>query len=199
MTLLDALRHQWHRRTRSPTFGRSLIGGLFLLLGAAYFGVLFVAAGWFYPQVVAEVAPGRDPLRLLNEFLLYGAVGLVPARFFLQRSAGSDVRPYLNLPLRRAQVVRTMQVLSSLSLLNLLPLVVLASLWGSTVWPAASPSGAALWAVGALLLVATTQFLNSLLRAAWDRNAGFVLGGVSIVVLVGGISHAVGGSSLRVA
>ena len=199
MTLLDLLRHQWHRRTRSPTFGRSLIGGLLLLLGAAYFGVLFVAAGWFYPQVVAEVAPTQEPLRLLNEVLLYGAVGLVPARFFLQRSAGSDVRPYLGLPPRRAQVVRIMQVLSSLSLLNLLPLVVLASLWGSTVWPAASPSGAVLWAVGALLLVATTQFLNSLLRAAWDRNAGLVLGGASIVVLVGGLSHAVGGSGLQVA
>jgi len=85
MTLLDALRHQWHRRTRSPTFGRSLIGGLFLLLGAAYFGVLFVAAGWFYPQVVAEVAPTREPLDLLNEHLLSGAAGLVAARFFLQR------------------------------------------------------------------------------------------------------------------
>jgi hypothetical protein len=197
MTLLDVLRHQWRQRTRSPTFGRSLIGGLFLLLAAAYFGMLFVAAGWYYPQVVGEVAPGQEPLQLLNEFLLYGALGLVPVRFFLQRSAGSDVRPYLHLPLRRAQVVRIMQVLSSLSLLNLLPLVVLASLWGSTVRPATSAMGAAGWAVGALLLVATTQFLNSLLRAVWDRHAGLVLGGVGglAVVVVG--SHWMGPGVLR--
>jgi len=188
MTLLDVLRHQWHQRTRSPTFGRSLIGGLLLLLAAAYFGSLFVAVGWFFPEIVAEVAPGQDPLRLLNEFLLYGAVGLVPMRFFLQRSAGSDVRPYLPLPLRRAQVVRILQVLSSLSLLNLLPVVVLASLWGRTVLPATSAMGAACWAVGALLLVATTQFLNGLLRAVWDRHAGRVLGaaGLLAVVVAGG-------------
>ncbi len=188
MTLLDVLRHQWHQRTRSPTFGRSLIGGLLLLLAAAYFGSLFVAVGWFFPEIVAEVAPGQDPLRLLNEFLLYGAVGLVPMRFFLQRSAGSDVRPYLPLPLRRPQVVRILQVVSSLSLLNLLPVVVLASLWGRTVLPATSAVGATYWAVGALLLVATTQFLNSLLRAVWDRHAGRVLGaaGLLAVVVAGG-------------
>jgi hypothetical protein len=197
MTLLDVLRHQWRRRVRSPTFGRSLIGSLLLLLAVAYFGLLFVAAGWFYPQVVAEVAPERDPLRLLNEFLLYGAVGLVPMRFFLQRSAGSNVRPYLHLPLRRPQVVRILQMLSSLSLLNLLPVVVLASLWGSTVRPEASALGAALWAAGALLLVATTQFLNSLLRAVWDRNAGWVLGAVGLLAVVVAGGYWTGGEALR--
>ncbi|WP_263834757.1 DUF5687 family protein [Salinibacter sp.] len=184
MTLLDALRHQWHQRTRSPTWGRSLIGTLLLLLAAGYFGVLFVALGWFYPEIVAEVAPGQDPLRLLNGFLLYGAVGLVPARFFLQRSAGTDVRPYLPLFLRRARVVRILQVLSSLSLLNLLPVIVLTALWGSTVFLATSAVGATYWAVGALLLVATTQFLNSLLRAVWDWNAGLVLGAAGLVAVL---------------
>lgn len=197
MTLLDVLRHQWHQQTRSPTFGRSLIGGLLLLLAAAYFGSLFVAAGWYYPQVVAEVAPGKDPLRLLNEFLLYGAVGLVPMRFFLQRSAGSDVRPYLHLPLRRPRIVRMLQVVSSLSLLNLLPLVVLASLWGSTVRPATSAVGAACWAVGALLLVATTQFLNGLLRAVWDRHAGFVLGAAGLLAVVVAGGYWTGGQLLQ--
>ncbi len=197
MTLLDVLRHQWHQRTRSPTFGRSLIGGLLLLLAAAYFGSLFVAVGWFFPEIVAEVAPGQDPLRLLNEFLLYGAVGLVPMRFFLQRSAGSDVRPYLHLPLRRPRIVRILQVVSSLSLLNLLPVVVLASLWGSTVLPEASALGAAFWAIGALLLVATTQFLNGLLRAVWDRHAGRVLGAAGLLAVVVAGGYWTGGQLLQ--
>ena len=182
MTLFDALCHQWRQRVRSPTWGRSLIGALLLVLAAGYFGVLFVALGWFFPEIVAEVAPSREPLPLLNGFLLYGAVGLVPARFFLQRSAGSDVRPYLNLPIRRARVVRILQVLSSLSLLNLIPILVLAALWGSTVVPEASALGAALWAVGALLLVAATQCLNSLLRTVWNRNTGLVLGAAGLLV-----------------
>jgi hypothetical protein len=156
-----------------------------------------VAVGWFFPEIVAEVAPGQDPLRLLNEFLLYGAVGLVPMRFFLQRSAGSDVRAYLHLPLRRPRIVRILQVVSSLSLLNLLPVVVLASLWGSTVRPATSAVGAACWAVGALLLVATTQFLNGLLRAVWDRHAGFVLGAAGLLAVVVAGGYWTGGKLLQ--
>ncbi len=199
MTLLDVLRHQWHQRTRSPTWGRSLIGTLLLLLAAGYFGVLFVALGWFYPEIVAEVAPTREPLQLLNGFLLYGAVGLVPARFFLQRSAGSDVRPYLHLPVRRPQIVHILQVLSAVSLFNLLPVLVLAALWGRTVLPEASVLGAAFWAVGALLLVAVTQCLNSLLRVVWDRNAGLVLATAGLVAVLVVGSNWMGTGVLRAA
>jgi len=197
MTLFDALRHQWRRRLRSPTVGRNLVGTLLLVLAAAYVGSLFVAAGWFYPRVVAEIAPDADPLRLLNGSLLYAAVGLTVCRFLLQRSAGSDVRPYLHLPLPRPQVVRIMQVLSSLSLLNLLPVLILAAFWGSTVLPSTSAGGAACWAIGALLLVATTQFLNSLLRAVWDRHAGLVLGGVGVLAVVVTRSNWMGTGALR--
>jgi hypothetical protein len=197
MTIIDVLYHQWTRRWRATTWGRNLVATILLVLATAYVGILFVGLGWFYPEIVAEVAPDRDPLRLLNAHLLYGVAALVVARFFLQRSAGSDGRSYLPLPLRRAQVVRVLQVTSALSLFNLLPVVLLTVLWGSTVWPAASTLGAVLWAGGALLTVAFTQFANSLLRIVWDRNPVLVLGVASIVVLVGGISHAVGGDALR--
>ena len=182
MTLLDVLRHQWHRRVRSPTFGRSLIGTLVLVLAAAYFGFLFVAAGWYYPQVVAEVAPEEEPLRLLNEFLLYGAVGLVPMRFFLQRSAGSDVRPYRALPVPTGRLVRALQAVSALSLFNVLPILPLVALWTSTVLPATSLAGATLWAGGVLLALAATEHANTLLRVAWDRNAALVVGDGAVLV-----------------
>jgi len=165
MTIIGVLHHQWRRQWRSATWGRNLVATVLLVLAAVYVGILFVGLGWFYPQVVAEVAPDRDPLRLLNASLLYGAVGLIVGRFFLQRSAGSDVRAYRPLPIRDGQLVRLLQVTSALSLFNLLPVVLLATLWGSTVWPAAAPTGAVLWAVGALLAVALTQFANTLLLA----------------------------------
>lgn len=181
MFVLEALEHQWKRQWRSVTQVRSVLSSLLLLLVAVYFGLLFVGGGWVYPQIVVEVAPNQDPLRLLNAGLLYGAVGLLVARFFLQRSAGSAVRPYLALPLRRGQLVRTLQVTSALSLFNVLPLVLLAALWTSTVWPKASPLGAACWGIGVLLLVILTQSANSLLRAAWDRSAARVVGASAIL------------------
>lgn len=183
MSLLNILHHQWRRRARSPTFGSNLVGGVLLALAAGYFGALFVALGWFYPDLVLEVAPEHNPLQLLNESLLYAALALVPFRFFLQRSAENDARPYLDLPLHRPQLVRIMQILSALSWFNLLPVVVLGVLWGSTVLPATSVTGAAFWTAGAVLVVAATEFLNSLLRVAWNRNTSIVLGAVGFLAV----------------
>lgn len=197
MTVLDVLRHQWRRRWRSYTRGRNLLATLLLLLAAVYFGLLFVGMGWFYPQVVAEVAPSRDPLRLLNEFLLHGFGGLVVSRFFLQRSAGSDVQGYLPLPIQRLQLVRVMQVTSALSLFTLLPVVALATLWESTVLPSASVAGAVCWGVGVLLTVALTQSANSLLRAAWDRNVGLVLGVAGLLAAIVVLSSWMGMAVVR--
>jgi hypothetical protein len=177
VTILDALRHQWRRRWRSATRGRGFLAtGLLVLIGG-YFALLVLGLGWLYPTVMGEIAPQTDPLRLLNAYLLHGLIGLTVGRFFLQRSAGGALRPYLSLPIRQGKLVRILQFVSALSLFNLLPLVLLAALWGSTVWPFAAPTGAACWALGVLLAVAFTEFANGFLRVVWDRNAALVLGG----------------------
>lgn len=199
MSIVEVLRHQWRQRWRLGTWSGRLVRTLVLLLAATYFGLLFVGFGWFYPNIVVEVAPDQDPLLLLNAYLLYGAVGLVVGRLFLQRSAGTAVEAYLPLPVCDAHLVRLLQVTSALSLFNLLPLTLLAGLWGSTVGPTTSPAGAGSWAVGALLAVVLTQFANSLLRAAYDQNAGLVIGGAAGIVLIGVSNYAVGVEGLLAA
>lgn len=197
MTLLDVLRHRWRRQARSPTRGRSLVGGIILVAAAAYIAVLFVGLGWIYPRAVAEVVSRRDPLRLLNEHLLAGALLLTIGRFFLQRSPGTEMQPYRALPVSRGRLARTAQVTSALSLFNLLPGLTLAALWGSTVRPATSPLGAALWAGGALLAVAVTEFANTLLRVAWARNAALTVGGGAVLAAAGALVPAVVGTGVR--
>ncbi len=198
MTLLDALRHQWTQQWRSTNWGRNLVTTIFLAIAAVYFGVLFVGLGWFYPDVVAEMTPERDPLRLLNAYLLHGMVMLTVGRFVLQRSAGSAVRPYRSLPIPKGRLTRLLQVTSALSLFNLLPLVLLGALGASTVGPSASAVGMAYWATGVLLVLILSQFANSLLRVAWDRNPSVVLG--TAVLFAAGLGlDALGLGSLRLA
>jgi len=196
MTVFDAVRHQWTRRWRAATWGRTLVGRLLLLLGAAYFGLLLLGIGSLYPDVVAEIAPERDPLRLLNAHLLHGMVMLTAARFFLQRSAGSDVRPYRALPISEGHLTRLLQVTSALSLFNALPLVLLGALGASTVGPSVSAVEVAYWAIGVLVALILTQFVNSLLRVAWDRYTGFVIGAV-VLLAVGVGLDALGLGGLR--
>jgi hypothetical protein len=196
MTLLDVLRHQWRRQVRSPTWGRSLVGGIILAAAAAYLAVSFVGLGWIYPRVVAEVAPRRDPLRLLNASLLAGGILLTIGRFLLQRSPGTAVQPYRALPVPAGRLARAAQATAALSLFNLLPGLTLAALWASTVRPATSTLGAALWAGGALLAVASTEFANTLLRVAWERSAALTVGGGGVLAVAGGLAPAAGTGGL---
>ncbi|MFB6249355.1 MAG: DUF5687 family protein, partial [Salinibacter sp.] len=197
MTLLDVLRHQWRRQVRSPTWGRSLVGGIILAAAAAYFAVFFVGLGWFYPRIVAEIAPQRDPLRLLNEYLLAGFLLLTIGRFVLQRSPGTEVRPYRALPVPTARLARAAQATAALSLFNLLPSITLAALWASTVQPATSTLGAALWGGGTLLAMTATECANTLLRVAWEKSAVLTVGGGGMLAVAGALAPAMGGTGLR--
>ena len=183
MTIFDVLRHRWARWRRSTTLGRSLVTTIVVVLAVVYFGGWVVALGWFYPDVVAEVSPGRAPLRFLNEHLLSGAAGLVVARFFLQRFDAGPWRALLCLPVPRATLARAMQIASATSLLTLVPLLSLAALLARTVAASTSPSGAALWATGALLSVAMTHFAYVWLRVAWIRRRWPIFLGASAAVL----------------
>jgi hypothetical protein len=183
VTIFDVLRHRWARWRRSTILGRSLVTTIVVVLAVVYFGGWVVALGWFYPDVVAEVSPGRDPLRLLNEHLLSGAAGLVVARFFLQRFDAGPWRALLCLPVPRATLARAMQIASATSLLTLIPLLGLAALLVRTVAAGTSPLGTALWAAGVLLAVAMTHFAYVWLRVAWIRRRWPIFLGVSAVVL----------------
>lgn len=185
MTLLDVLGHQWRQYWRSPRLGRSLLSTLLSIAAVGYFGLLLIVLGWLYPEVVAEVAPRRDPLHLLNQHIFTGLIALLGARFFLQGSVSSEVRVYLGMPIHRSQLARVMQIILALSLFNVLPLLALVALLTSTVVPSTSTIGAIYWVLGGILGVASTQFANSLLRVAWEQSAEFVVGGIVTVGVVG--------------
>ena len=188
MTLLDVLRHRWTRWRRSTTLGRSLLTTVLVVMAGVYVGGWVVALGWFYPDIVAEVFPGRDPLRLLNEHLLSGMAGLVGARFVLQRFDAGAWRSLLCLPVRRATLARAIQVTSATSLLTLLPVLGLAALAARTVASGTSPLGVALWTAAALLAVGMTHFACVWLRVAWIRRrwSGFLGASAGVLGLVGG-------------
>ncbi len=183
MTIFDVLRHRWAGWRRSRSFGKGLLTTVLVALAAVYFGGGFVALGWFFPDVVAEVAPARDPLRLLNEHLLSGAAVLVVARFFLQRFDAEAWRALLCLPVRRTTLARAIQITSAASLPALLPVLGLAALVARTVVPGTFPLGAVFWTAGALLAVGSTHCAYVWLRVAWLRRRWPVFLGLSAVVL----------------
>jgi hypothetical protein len=189
MTLVDLLRHQVRQRLRSSTRGRDVLGAVLVGLAALYFVFIALALGTAFPGIAADLAPQQAPLTVLNEGMLSLLSVLLATRFLIQRSAGSDVQPYLTLPVRRGRLAVLAQVATALSWVNVVALVAAGALLLSTVRPAASAAGTAGWAgaVGGGLLA--TEALNTVLRAAWIRRAWSVLAVAGVVgggLLVGG-------------
>ena len=199
MALLDLLQHQWMQQWRSVTWGRNLIANILLGLAGVYVGVTFLGLGWIYPQVVAEVAPSLDPLRLLNRHLLLAVLAVLVLRFFLQQPAGGNVWPYRALPIPTGRLAGHLQVVSGLSAFTLVPAVTLAAFGVSTVAPATDLGGTVGWGLGVLLAVVLTQGVNTLLRGAWDRHAGLVVGGAAVLVVGVGAGNVLGVGGLRAA
>jgi hypothetical protein len=199
MALLYLLRHQWMQQWRSVTWGRNLIANILLGLAGVYVGVTFLGLGWIYPQVVAEVAPSLDPLHLLNRHLLLAVLAVLVLRFFLQQPAGGDVQSYLALPIPTGRLAGHLQVVSGLSAFTLVPAVTLAAFGVSTVAPATDLGGTGCWGLGVLLAVVLTQGVNTLLRVAWDRHAGLVVGAAAVLVVGVATGNVLGVGGLRAA
>jgi hypothetical protein len=181
------------------TWGRNLIANILLGLAGVYVGVTFLGLGWIYPQVVAEVAPSLDPLHLLNRHLLLAVLAVLVLRFFLQQPTGGDVQSYLALPIPTGRLAGHLQVVSGLSAFTLIPVVTLATFGASTVAPATDLGGTGCWTLGVLLVVVLTQGANTLLRVAWERHAGLVVGGAAVLVVGVAAGNALGVGGLRAA
>ena len=78
--------------------------------------------GLFFDDLVREVAPSADPLLVASRGLLPFALVYAAVRVIVESGVGTDLRPYLPLPLRRSALVGVTTVLALLSLWNAVPL-----------------------------------------------------------------------------
>lgn len=159
--------HHWKRFLRSLSVGRATNNVLTLFFGV-YFGLVLLATGLLYPRLARDM--GHSPLSLLHANLLTGFLGLLLARFILQRLPQLRLQPYLHLPISRRKVVYFVQAISLLSLFNTLPFLFLIPVFLKLVLPEYGAWGASAWMAGTVLLVALTHYVNVWLRTLFGRD-----------------------------
>ena len=184
MSFWTWLTHRWKRSLRSISFTRSALRSILTVFMGLYGTLAFLGAGWAFPFVVRELAPGSSPLALLNAYLLVGLLMLTALRFFLQGASGETLRPYLHLPLSRSRLVGYQMVASLASWFNALPLCFLVPIALQVDWPGGA-AGALCWAIGVGGALAVTHYAAFGLRAMLGRSiARFlaVAGGLGALV-----------------
>ena len=169
MSFWSLLGHRLKAYWRVPFFGRRLVSVLVGTVATIYFGGTFIFAGFFFDDLVREIAPGADPLFVAARWLLPFGLAYTVVRVMMGSGLGADPRPYLPLPIRREAFVGSLAAWALLSLWNAVPLALLVAVCAEAAL--SGPVGPALRLGGAGLgvLVATTYAAPILRRVVSDQ------------------------------
>ena len=153
---------EWKSFFRSASFATNLALKIVMGFMAIYFMVLFVAAGVAVFFLLKEEFY-LEPLATVNKFLIYYLVADLVIRYFFQKMPVTNIKPLLNLPIKRDTIVHFSLGKTSISFFNLLhafffipfTVVLLINGYGFQV---------ILWHLGIIALIYANNFINVLLN-----------------------------------
>lgn len=179
------LRHRVTRWRRDPSWGTGTVAGQIVLLALLLFFLFPLGLGsYVLGDVLRELYPEADALRLINGGMLYLVPALTASRFLLQSPPSERMAPYVSLPISPSGLLHGQVVLSLLSLHTLFAAVLVGPVWAAEVMAAWSSPGAAAWLAIALLLtvVIPSHGANLLHLLLGRRPWGFVgaLAGITL-------------------
>lgn len=172
---------EWKAFFRSASFAANLVIKILMGLAALYFMVIFIGAGiavFFLLKEEAHV----EPLATINRFLIYYLVGDLVIRYFFQKMPVTNIKPLLNLPIKKSTIVHFSLGKTMISFFNILhafffipfTVVLLAQGYGFQ---------AVLWALGVMGMIYFNNFINILIN---NKNIVFY----PLLVIVAGLGAA---------
>jgi hypothetical protein len=179
------LRHRVTRWRRDPSWGTGTVAGQIVLLALLLFFLFPLGlSSYVLGDVLRELYPEADALRLINGGMLYLVPALTASRFLLQSPPSERMAPYVSLPISPSGLLHGQVALSLLSLHTLFAAVLVGPVWAAEVMAAWSSPGAAAWLAIALLVtvVIPSHGANLLHLLLGRRPWGFVgaLAGITL-------------------
>ena len=156
----------------------NLVIGFFLFLVA--FQLLML--GLFVGQVMDQLFPHQDHVRLFNSMLLYYFLADLFIRFLMQALPTLTIESFLHLPIHKGTIIRYMIGNTFFSIFNFLPLFILIPATFTIILPTEGGSVALVWISTLVILILSNNFLVVYLK----RLLGFkpaILGFIGIILI----------------
>lgn len=170
---------EWKAFTRSSAFGTNLAIKIILGIMAVIYsiGLLFVGVGAYY-GIKEELH--QDPLVVVSKYLIYYFLADMIIKGLLQKIPVINIRPLLNLPIKRTTIVNFALGKTLLSFFNIIHIFAFVPFSIVLLIEGYDPTGVILWWLGMWLLTYCNNMLNLLLN---DVDFVFIL----FVALLGGL------------
>ena len=95
---------EWKAFFRSASFATNLALKILMGFMAIYFMLIFIGAGVAVFFLIKEELH-LDPLVTVNKYLIYYFFGDLVIRYFFQKMPVTNIKPLLNLPIKRSTIV----------------------------------------------------------------------------------------------
>lgn len=174
------LKLEWKQFFRSSSFGKSIGAKILIGFFALYFILIFLAMGFGGFFALKEMYPEKDPLVVVNSFLLFAITGDLMFRYLMQKLPVMNIKPMLLLPIKKKTIVNYVLVKSSFSFFNIMSLFFYIPFSVVLIKEGYDTNGVLGWLFLMILLVQCINFLNFLVN---KNNIAF---GVMIAILLGG-------------
>lgn len=174
------LKLEWKQFFRSAAFGKSMGAKILIGFFAVYFILIFLGMGFGGFFAIKEMYPEKDPLVVVNSFLLFAITGDLIFRYLMQKLPVMNIKPLLLLPIKKKTIVNYVLVKSSFSFFNIMSLFFYIPFSVVLIKEGYDTNGVLGWLFLMILLVQSINFLNFLVN---KNNIAF---GVMIAILLGG-------------
>lgn len=160
---------EWKAFTRSSSFAANVAIKVFMILGALYFTVAFLAMGVGSYYLIKEEL-NLDPLVVVSRFAIYYFIADLLLRYFLQKIPVINIRPLLTLPIKRGTIVNFALGKTAISFFNIIHAFFFVPFSVVLLIEGYDPVGVVLWHVAMMALIYSNNFLNVLID---DKDAVF--------------------------
>lgn len=174
------IRLEWKSFTRASSFATNLAIKIFMIIGALYFGAMFLALGVGSFYMIKE-GLNQDPLVVISKFAIYYVAIDLMIRFFLQKVPVINIRPLLTLPIKRGIIVNFALGKTVISFFNIIHAFFFVPFSIVLIVEGYDPVNVVLWHIGMMALFYANNFINMLIN---DKDWVFW----TMAIIIGGLS-----------
>lgn len=178
--ILHFLKLEWKQFFRSASFGKSIGLKILMSIFALMFVLMFASMGFGGYFELKELFPDKDPLKVVNAFLLYAITGDLIFRYLMQKLPLLNIQPFLTLPIKKNTIVHYVLVKSAFSFFNIISLFFYIPFSMVLIKEGYNTNGVLGWLFLMILLIQSANFLNFLIN---KNNLAF---GILVSLLIGG-------------
>ena len=162
--ILHFLKLEWKQYFRSSYWQKGIGMKILMVFIALYFIISFLAIGVGGYFLLKKEYPEKDPLQIVNSFLVFAILGDLIFRYLMQKLPVMNIKPMLILPIKKNTLVHYVLGKSAFSFFNFMALFFYVPFSIVLIKEGYNITGVLGWFLAMLFIIQTVNFLNFLVN-----------------------------------